>query len=135
MHPLRVTGYSLGTHFRCCASAFLLQEYLQKKYSSFFWWVFNSGPQAVDALKKYEAVGQELTVNQLKFLGQVYMRHTCNEITTDMRKNLTMQQVKDRAAVHIKRQWVDWHWNRAPDGIIHPDRSMLQPSYVNLHPT
>ena len=78
------------------------------------------------SLDKFEKIDTPVTRNQLRFLQGLYEPSVLQRVAADMSGPKTnIKEIHDRASAYQKQQWINWHWGAAPDGIIHPSRSML----------
>ena len=103
-----------------------LQAYSVKAFGSFFTWVFHAEEAAVHSLANLEQIGAPVTMNQMKFLQGLYDPSFLQRVAADMtRPKVNIKDIQDRASHYLKQQWVNWHWQAAPDNYIHPSRSML----------
>ena len=65
-------------------------------------------------------------MKQLKFLQGLYEPLLLQRVAADMsRPKTNIKEIKDRASAYQKQQWITWHWEAAPDSVIHASRSMF----------
>ena len=78
------------------------------------------------ALYSFEEMNMRVTMNHLKFLQGLYEQSLLQRVAADMsRPKRNIKEIQDRASAFQKQQWINWHWEAAPDNVIHPTRSMF----------
>ena len=103
-----------------------VQTYSVKAFGPFFTWVYHAEDAAVTSLDGFEKMDTQVTMNQLKFLQDLYEPSLLQRVTADMsRPKTNIKEIQDRASAYQKQQWINWHWGAASDSVIHPSRSML----------
>ena len=75
-------------------------------------------------------------MNQMKFLEGLNNPSILQRVAADMSgPRVKIKDIQDRAAAYLKQQWVNRHWEAAPESHIHSTQSMYLPSCIgHAHP-
>ena len=78
------------------------------------------------SLDNFEKMDMPVMMNQLKFLQGLYKPSLLQRVAANMsRPKTNIKEIQDQAFAYQNQQWINWHWGAAPDGAIHPTRSMF----------
>ena len=93
-------------------------------------WVQSCGVEFVDALRGLETRGIEVDTSSMKYFRAMLTPASRRLLLQFiMAPESTMAVISTHSQEIQKATWAEWHFKRAPDNLIHPDRSMfLRPS-------
>ena len=95
------------------------------QYSFLVRWLDQFGEAFLQAIQKLEARWPAVTAHSFNDLRALLTEEARVELFPTLgRDDLTPSMLREKVELERRKMWLRWHWQLAPDSVLHPTRSM-----------